>query len=396
MALGLALAFAIVASQSGSVPQDHDSYLEYSDFLLRYGTFGHPPNDWITPGYPAVLTLFRFVLPDRFLLFANVALFAASSFLFLRILSWLGMEPRVWSSGLILFLWFLNPFFIFLETKILSENAFIPLFMAFAWYFMRYLDEGGRSSAFWAFFWLALSAYVRPVSLYLAPVCAGLLVARRRPASDVLIGFAIFFATIAPWMARNQTTLGRFEFTPSHVISESLLGANNAFLLRERPDLRGNWMGIADTIKMSSDEELKTKLKVWMGLHDAKDHAGQERYAKSLVLAFWREHLSELPGFALDKLKWFWHFSARHPLNRTWYYDAVGVVWYLAWLPLAAVFVRRRARSGGVILFLACALYFSAVAVVTFGSARMRMPIEFFLIAMEIGAVPLLIPALKS
>lgn len=394
--IGIAFTFLCVAPHAGQPPRDYDSYLEYSGTLLTKGTFGDPPDYWITPGYPAVLAFFRLVLPDDFLIFNNVFLFALSSFLFLKILESIGVTLRAWSAALSFFLWFANPFFIFLQTKLLSENAFIPAMMAFAFAFMRYLHAGKLRHAVAAFGLLGLSVYVRPVSFYLIWACALPMLRFRKPFAHYAVGVAAFFAVLLPWGLRNHFVLGDFHMTASHVVSESLLGSNNEFLLRERPDLRGNWMGIADTIKLSSNESLKEKLRHWMELHDSYRYEEMEAYSKTLVVNFWKDHWAELPGFVLDKLKWFWHYSGRHPLNRTWYYDAVGIVWYLIWLPLAAVFVIRRPRCGITTVFLATALYLSAVAAVTFGSARMRMPIEFFLIAMEIGAVPLLIPALKT
>ena len=103
-----------------------------------------------------------------------------------------------------------------------------------------------------------------------------------------------------------------------------------------------------------------------------------------------------MPGFSLSKLKWFWHFSGRHPLNRVWYYDTLGVVWYLAWLPLLCLYIYRHRRLEFTIVFLMCAVYFSAISAVTFGSVRLRMPIEFFLLAGFIAACPEIFPRLEK
>lgn len=387
LSLGLCVTLIAVATQLGHPAKDYDGYLQYARDWLRYGTFGHPPDDWIVPGYSALIAVFLTVFGDSYVLLGNVILFAAASFLFLRILEFSGFTLRVWNAALILFLWFANPFFIFIQTKLVSENGFIPAFMAFAFFFMRYLRDGKLLELVWAAFFLAVAALIRPVALYSYAICFLPIVVRRKPLRHFVVGGLVFFTTLLPWGLRNLFVLGEFRLASSHVVAESLLGANNTFLLKERPDLRGNWMGIGDTIKMSADEELKKEFSHWLVLHSDNDVAGQNAMAKEYVFGFWRDHLDALPLLALDKLKWFWHFSARHPLNRAWYYDLVGAVWYLAWLPLAVFFIVKNPKDTLVLTFLSSALYFSAVAITTFGSARMRLPIEFMLIALELRAL---------
>lgn len=159
-------------------------------------------------------------------------------------------------------------------------------------------------------------------------------------------------------------------------------------MLHERPDLKGNWIGLDQVQKMTQDSVLKEQIAVWLKMHQAHDYVNSEAYAKERVLEFWKNHLGEMPVFALHKLKWFWHFSGRHPSHRSFFQDVLGVIWYFAWLPLVFMFLLKEWKTPITVLFITYAAYFSAITVVTFGMVRFRMPIEFLLILFSIYSVP--------
>ncbi|MBI4373447.1 MAG: hypothetical protein HY542_01085, partial [Deltaproteobacteria bacterium] len=139
LGLGLLLDLLVMLPKLGETVRDADGYLKDARALVTFGTFGNPPAYSNMPGYPLILAGFLKVLPENYLLLSNLLFFAASSLIFIRLLEEMGVRLRVWSGGLFLFLWFLNPFFMFLRSLTLSENVFIPCLMLATLCFVRYL-----------------------------------------------------------------------------------------------------------------------------------------------------------------------------------------------------------------------------------------------------------------
>ncbi|MFC1521611.1 hypothetical protein ACFL6Y_04300 [Elusimicrobiota bacterium] len=367
-----------------------DGYLKIAKALLQYGSFGMPPSAYHMPGYPLFQAFLLSMLPEKYLILANIAFFVLASAIFFALLRYARITLRVWSGMLVLFLWFFNPFFLFLHRWPMSENPFIPLFMVAIFFYWKYLDEGCLRDIIVSMGVLAFAAYIRSYVLYL-PIFLGLpILVYRKNIRHYVLGCSLFLLILSPWWVRNYIQFEHIILTTSRT-AHGIWTATNSYILYERPDYTGQWQSLSIILRSTNNIKLKKDIRAWMDIRHNRDSPTSERFARDRVLEFYKNNMWHVPWLFLQRLKWFWHYSGRHPSNRTWYYDLLGVAWYLVWMPFAFIYLRSNPDPHFRAIFITVAIYFSLIAMVSLGSVRMRMPMEFMLIMMFIQGIPLVL-----
>jgi len=242
-----------------------------------------------------------------------------------------------------------------------------------------------RGRALGAGFAWGIAALTRPTALPLPLVVAwwawaplGLMIGRREAFRQILwLGLGVA-AIVAPWTVRNAVAL--------HAFVPITTGAGGALMVANNPvawDDRATRGGArSDTYRAAMAGEFR-------GLSEVEVDARARRRAWE----FMRARLRDWPAVALAKLGRFWRLGAEGGGTGTWQRPGSSLealrrldpmfAWSVLTLPFALVGLVATARGGRTwfqslpVLFIA---YFTLLGVVFFGSLRMRMPVEPFVI----------------
>lgn len=196
---------------------------------------------------------------------------------------------------------------------------------------------------------------------------------RARQLAMLMLGVVL---AVGPWTLRNAREL--HAFVPVTTGSgHALLDSNNDLIWRD-PASRGGARSVV------GEEPYVSRLK---GLNEVQVDSATAAMAKEFLAA----HRAEWPTMAAAKLARFWRLHAEGgPLTKQWHRNGTVLdvlvrwldplfVWSIVILPLAiagAVITLRGARRLFQSLPLATIAFFSASAMVYWGSLRMRVPIE--------------------
>ena len=264
-------------------------------------------------------------------------------------------------------------------------------------YYLRFLKKGGFKAIIFCMLWMALSYYARPVSIFLPLFMIVPVLIYRGNIRYYLTACIVFFLILSPWWIRNYNLYGKFVLSNTHS-GESMWGSNNEYLLYEKPEWAGQWVNISaiyETYK-TKNQKLSKEIEQYKRIKATYGQSMQsESFAKERVMEFWRNNITQLPWLSLQKLKWFWHYAGRHPITRTWYFDLLGVFWYLAWIPFAVMFLFKYPKAEFSAIFYVVAVYFSFLVIATFGSVRLRVPMEFLLMLMYLNGIPMVLKKLR-
>jgi len=208
------------ARPDGGVLVDSQYYLQLADVLSTSGRYEHPGNqdDVWPPGYPAFLSGLRAISLGSNASVAAIQL-AVSGLTALALVG-IGRELKARAAGMAAaLLYSLSPNSLLWSLTLMSETLFALLLVLALLAWARYIrtDRQGWLAVCGSL--LGLSAWVRPIGLYL--VLAVLLVTLwkgyRAGQRRLLAGQAALLLTgtllaVLPWFVRNQLDHGRFEF----------------------------------------------------------------------------------------------------------------------------------------------------------------------------------------
>ncbi|HLJ86680.1 MAG TPA: glycosyltransferase family 39 protein [Candidatus Angelobacter sp.] len=205
-----ALLFWKTGGPSAFLSPDSLGYVDLAKSLL-HGSFSISgvPEIFRTPGYP--LLLIPAVASGHFLMAAlieNLLMSLAAGTLVWKIAKTLfpGSNAPVWAVVFYCF----EPIGFMSSEKLLSETAFTLGILLFVWLMLRFCSSPTYGRAAACAIALAISTYIRPVSLYLGLCFAVvLLVSLRRLVwhrriSLSLTFLLVFSFLIAPWIVRNS------------------------------------------------------------------------------------------------------------------------------------------------------------------------------------------------
>lgn len=277
------LLFAVViwkidGGQAFSSP-DTNSYLVPARAML-HGTFAsnirlmprEGPELFRTPGYPLILMPAVALHSLAFAIFENCLLATLIAWVIWRITECFSSDPRarVWA----VLLYCIEPLGFMYCEKILSETAFAALFALFVWLMVLFFRRPDSVKLAGAALVLGCATYIRPVSLYqafwLMPVL--LLFPRnaswRQRALGTLLFPAVFLATLAPWVVRNQVVEGYRGFSSS--------GAFNLYFYGDaalQAKLQHSTLG---------DEQRKLGYQDYFAVHPE-----QQEWPQARIIRFW-------------------------------------------------------------------------------------------------------------
>jgi 4-amino-4-deoxy-L-arabinose transferase-like glycosyltransferase len=274
-----------------------------------------------------------------------------------------------------------HPLLVFFSGYLLTETLFAATLLLALWLSVEWLKTPRAGRALGAGIAFGIATLARPTALTVPLVVAlwawrplGLTVGasgRARQLAVLLLGLGL---VVAPWTVRNALVLGAFVPVTS-VSGITLLDSNNPRTLDE-PALRGG----AD-----SDVRLAAQRRELRGLSEVETDAR----TRAMALSFLRERVPQWPAIAAAKLGRFWRVTSEAGGTGTWQRDGSPLApllrldplaaWSALTLPFAAWGLVRTLRGGRrwfQSLPLLVVIHFTLIAVVFFGSLRMRLPVE--------------------
>ncbi len=316
------------------------------------------PVHLVTGGSPVALRLACIVLGA---LAAPLALLAARR---------LGGDRAGWIAGLAVALW---PSHAWLSVRILSEPLDALLLLAAADLLLRRRFASGGVA-------LGLAVLCRPgglIAAAFAAAAAATVEEKGRRARAALVTLGILAAVVAPWLVRNWVHFGRPLFVTSGGVT--ILGGNcDAALEADHP---GKWVSPEKAWRGEDPPDL--------GMHGwaVLGEGGSSRRFAAAAKGWVREN----PGKAIRLAGWK-VVRFLDPDTRSEKADAglKALLGWLSWGPVlvlvaAALWLGRRERNPAWRIALALLAGHLAAAIVAYGDARMRAPVEPVLLALLVA-----------
>jgi 4-amino-4-deoxy-L-arabinose transferase-like glycosyltransferase len=388
VAVGLRVLYAWLAVGPGarpfSDPAEYDTVawnlVRGAGFALE-GAAGPYPTAFVPPVLPWLTSLLYRAVGHQY--FAAVLLVAVIGGLLPLVLAAFGTRMFGSPTGRLAgWLATVHPLLVFFSGYLLTETPFCVTLLLALLLTAEWVKTPRPGRAFGAGVAWGLASLTRPTALALPVLAAawawlplGLTVPTRGRLHQVamlMLGLAL---TVGPWTLRNAVVLHAFVPVTTGA-GQALLDSNNPGAWDESA-ARGGAAGALRT------ELLRTE---YRGLPEAE----VDVRARARAIAFLREHARDWPAMAATKLARFWRLRAEAGTTGSW--QAAGspltrllrlldplLLWSLLTLPLAlwgAAMSLRGPRRWFQSLSLWVILYFTALAVVFFGSLRMRLPVE--------------------
>jgi MFS family permease len=273
------------------------------------------------------------------------------------------------------------PYFLHEATMMDSENFFIPLFIIFV-YFL--LDISGKKFSlpysFWGGILLGILTLFRPIGYYLAfyLVFWFLLFVEpylknwREKLKTVAVFIIGLFLVLSPWIVRNYVVFHKYIPTNTDFL-ETMLGSNNEVTFTD-PRVAGNYLGLYDVI---GDDA-----------YNRMPDTERKAYLVNVMKKYWYR----LPWLTVQKLKWFWHYSPKHPYHRTLSGDLVGLFYYGIFIPFFIFGFWRHRKEQYYQRILWIILYFCLTTAAMHGTTRYRLPLDPLLITIALYTIWELLP----
>jgi 4-amino-4-deoxy-L-arabinose transferase-like glycosyltransferase len=276
----------------------------------------------------------------------------------------------------------LNPFLAFVSGYALSENLYLLLVFGALVAMPRPADlTGPRWRPLLAAGLYALAALTRPTAMALGILCfaaAALLAPGPGGLRLRRLGMAaaLFLVLTVPWMIRNAASMGGWVGMTSYSGMILLQGNNHKVI--DIPHYRG---GVAPLASLPRYNELARM-----------DELERDAFAGQMARQFLRHNWRAIPKMAWWKLQRFWRLQSDTGLSGIrsgWWFSSrsflgglasrfdVGFLYSVVVFPLfiAGVVVSRRRWRELVFLYGPPVLH-TGLAIVFFGSIRMRVPVE--------------------
>jgi 4-amino-4-deoxy-L-arabinose transferase-like glycosyltransferase len=279
-----------------------------------------------------------------------------------------------------------HPLLVFFSAYLLTETWLVVTMLLALWLSMEWARAPRPLRAVAAGLAWGLASLARPTALLLPLVMVAwawvplrLMLSPARRVGQVALLLLGLVLALAPWTLRNALVFDAFIPVASRGGGALYVGNNPQVwndLLRRGGGADYGFYG-------SVEEEFE-------GLSEVE----RDARARQRALAFLGAHVTDWPAMALAKLQRFWRVSSEgggtgtwqrpgSPLGRLFGWVDPLLLWSLVMFPLALwglVRILRGPRRWFLSLLLWVILYFNLLAVVFWGSLRMRLPIEPFLV----------------
>src|SRR3989344_4048166 len=225
-----------IASSHGASPEkmiglelpdyaDTTEYRHLADSMINDRSFAISPSIGAeyarVPGYPAFFVIMELVFGTLLVVpFVQIA-FTAATLALIYLIGARYFPRKVAIAAAVIYM--IDPIVMYAAWIPISDSLFIRLFFGSLYAIGL---PAGRQGTLYKRTWVpyivagvlfALSIYVRPVGLYLAPIIAGMAFALALPWKIALRNAAIFlftaFLIMSPWMMRNYLQTRHFEFS---------------------------------------------------------------------------------------------------------------------------------------------------------------------------------------
>jgi 4-amino-4-deoxy-L-arabinose transferase-like glycosyltransferase len=257
------------------------------------------------------------------------------------------------------------PLLIHATSPALTENLFTSLLAVGTTFLAKLIGKFRWRYALGAGLFLGLATLTRPITLLLPFVLIvwSFLVIKKIPHAWYITGTVSLTIAIVilPWLIRNYSIHHQFLFATEDGVT--FWGSNNP-VVAENPEKAGRWILYTD---LPHAEELSRLPEL------AQRHRAQE-----LGWQFIRENPDKILRLEIEKLSRFWSL---YP-NRSKFEKVVSLLSYGILFPFmltGAIWSFFRNRSGSALL-LGIISPFVVSTLVYYGSTRMRLPIEPYLI----------------
>ena len=215
------------------MPANDDSahHIKLAENLIKYRTFSldglysdeEPtlplkPTNFLTPGYAFWLALiyliFKSFVPAIFI-GAAVFAFAIPITYFLAEEITENKKIAFWSAALFL----IEPLSIYHSGLLFTEQIFVPLFLAGAFWFIKYLKNGSFNYLSAALVTFSAATLVRPIIFYILPalvltvIFKELKVSLKRAAAIGLMSLILTYSVAGVWVARNKIVLDTWQIS---------------------------------------------------------------------------------------------------------------------------------------------------------------------------------------
>ncbi len=197
-------------------------YLKFADNMLSGHGFGISGilESKKTPGYPLYLALFQLLrLPFWGAVLVQIGLFSLMGVYAMRMVRLLGFGKGAQRAAGILTAF--EPLQLFYSVTLMPDSLTALFFFLGIYYLMRFWYEESRQDLWFAAVLFALANYFRPITIafsFLLPVLIFVMVGLVK--KKWAVGFkqglffgVVFFALVAPWMARNYIQFRSFVFS---------------------------------------------------------------------------------------------------------------------------------------------------------------------------------------
>ena len=188
----------------------------------------HEPCDWRPPLYYTFTSALLFLFKTQWSIYASQLFFAFMSLILgYKIIRLFFSEKIAFWATLI---WAIEPLWAWQNFQLASENLYMPFFLAAMFYLFIFLKNGTTRHIILASFFFGMAALTRPTALlmpaFISIVLIIFFILRGKIKTDdaflkksfkelilwLLIFNALFFAVLAPWIARNKIVYDRFSF----------------------------------------------------------------------------------------------------------------------------------------------------------------------------------------
>lgn len=275
-----------------------------------------------------------------------------------------------------------NPYLVFMSAYMLTENLYTALLLGGVFLASKApVVAGAPWRAGLAGLAFGLATLCRPTAWFLALWAAGFGVVLgegslrgRMARGAVLLGVVI--ATLLPWGIRNHAVFDRWEFFTFHG-GITFYQGNNAVVL-QYPQYHG---GVTPLTMLPAWDEIKS-------LPEVESDAATRRLGRQ----FLRDNKEKVPLLVWRKFVRFWRLKSEAGLSGIrsgWWFDKdsrlgklaasfdVGFVYSIVAIPLfVAGFLASLTSRRRFVLLVGFVAVHVLVALVFFGSLRMRLPIE--------------------
>ncbi len=205
----------------GVFSSDSSTYFQVVDNILHHGVFSMStdsmpaPDNYRTPGYIFFLYPFvRFGVAPVWIAFAQ-SLIASVAVVIFYFIARKVFSDRV--SVIAAVLYALEPFTARAANLLTATALFASLFPLVPLLLVWYIKDGNRRTLFTASVLLALCALVKPVAYVFFPWLIVAVLLREFSWRSLFFKglpvLAVFFIIVFPWILRNKTVLGTWEFS---------------------------------------------------------------------------------------------------------------------------------------------------------------------------------------